>query len=227
MPRGHRSTMVVWMKSFVLRFHPSKEKSYINREPNKSVHTEQDRDEGLLKEFSILWSQIDQVWEQNQHHPAFHGYVSADYRLVFESLAKLQGQVESIVEWGSGLGAVTIMASQMGFDAFGIEAEPELVEYAEQFAKTYGPNARFAEGSFIPDEFDWHPSNGDDVNRTVIDLPAAYEQFGMELSDFDLIYAFPWPDEHQLFHSIARHHGRSGALLLTHDGREGMELVRL
>ncbi|NIO39184.1 MAG: hypothetical protein GTO41_02675, partial [Burkholderiales bacterium] len=47
-----------------------------------------------------------------------------------------------------------------------------------------------------------------------------------ELRDFDLIYAYPWPDEHPLYHSIIRQFGRSRAMLLTYDAREGMDLVR-
>ncbi len=61
---------------------------------------------------------------------AFEGYVSADYLSVFHSLAQLRNRVSTVLEWGSGLGVVSIMASRMGFEAFGIEAEAVLVEYA-------------------------------------------------------------------------------------------------
>jgi hypothetical protein len=134
--------------------------------------------------------------------------------------------VLSVLEWGSGLGIVTIMASRMGFEAYGIEAEPRLVTHAENLARTYGPDAQFAQGSFIPDDFAWNPADGDDVYRTVIDASSAYDQLDMELKDFDLVYAYPWPDEHTLYHNIMRNFGRKGAMLLTYDAREGMELVR-
>jgi hypothetical protein len=134
--------------------------------------------------------------------------------------------VLSVLEWGSGLGIVTIMASRMGFEAYGIEAEPCLVTHAENLARTYGPNAQFAQGSFIPDDFAWNPADGGDVDRTVIDVASAYDKLDMELKDFDLVYAYPWPDEHTLYHNIMREFGRKGAMLLTYDAREGMELVR-
>ena len=183
-------------------------------------------DKTLFAEFGCLLAEADDLWERHQDTPAFHGYVSADYQAVYESLAQLQGRVLTVLEWGSGLGVVTIMASRMGFEAYGIEAEPVLVEYSENLAHAYGPKARFAQGSFIPDEFEWNPANGDDVIRTVIDAPSAYDELEMELRDFDLVYAYPWPDEHILYHNIIREFGRSDALLLSYDAREGIDLVR-
>lgn len=118
------------------------------------------------------------------------------------------------------------MASRMGFEAYGIEIEPRLVMRAEDLAKEYGPQAQFAQGSFIPDDFVWDPRDGGDVVRTVIDAASAYSEFDMELRDFDLVYAYPWPDEHSFFHNIMEQFGRRDSLLLTHDAREGMKLLR-
>ena len=177
-------------------------------------------------EFTNLWAYADELWERNQARHAFRSYASADYSAVYHALAQLQNQVTSVLEWGSGLGIVTIMASRMGFDAYGIEAEPELVEHARNFAKTYGPEARFASGSFIPDEYVWNPAAGDESLKTEIDVASAYDKFDLELRDFDLIYAYPWPDEHTLYHNILRQFGGDHAMLLSYDAREGMGLVR-
>ncbi len=166
------------------------------------------------------------MWERHIDAPAFKGYVSADYRSVYRELAKLRGRVWKVLEWGSGLGVVTIMASRMGFDAYGIESEPDLVEMSRTFARTYGPDARFTRGSFIPDEFEWNAADGDEMHWTEVDAPAAYDELEMELSDFDLVYAFPWPDEHVLFRNIMRKCGHRDALLLSYDSREGIQLVR-
>jgi len=181
----------------------------------------------LLTEFHELWQAADQLWEERQDQPAFHGYVSADYPAIYQALVRLQGRAVTVLEWGSGLGIVTIMASRMGFEAYGIEAEDELVDHSREFAETYGPAALFAQGSFIPDAFDWNPSDGDDIVRTLVDTPAAYGELDMELRDFDLVYAYPWPDEHTLYRNIIREYGRSDALLLSYDAREGLELVQV
>ena len=51
--------------------------------------------------------------------------------------------------------------------------------------------------------------------RTIIDAPSAYDELDMELRDFDLIYAYPWPDERSLYHNIVREFGRGDTLLLS------------
>ena len=193
----------------------------LNTEPDSSC----DPDQELLADFRRLWADASDLWDQYEQAPAFHGYVSADYLAVFQSLAPLRGRVLTFLEWGSGLGVATIMASRMGFEAYGIEAEAGLVEHAERLALAYGPQAQFAQGSFIPDDFVWNPAEGEEVNKTMIDIPSAYDELSMELRDFDLIYTYPWPDEHTLYHSVIRQFARKDALLLSYDAREGMDLV--
>jgi len=183
-------------------------------------------DESLLEGFRELWKEADSIWDKNQNHPGFHAYVSADYMDVVRALAELRQQAFTFVEWGSGLGVVTIMASQMGFDAYGIEAEPALVEHSESLAEKWGPDAQFVTGSFIPDDFEWNPAEGDEAVRTIIDVPAAYEELEMEIRDFDLIYSYPWPTEHALYHNVMREFAHSRSMLLTYDAREGIGIVR-
>jgi hypothetical protein len=179
----------------------------------------------LLSEFSQLWAEADQLWNLYQDTAPFAEYVSADYLSVYESLARLRGSATSVLEWGSGLGVVTIMASRMGFQAYGIEAEPGLIEHAAQLAASYGATARFARGSFIPDHFVGCRADGERY-RTVVEVAEGYTELDMDLRDFDLVYAYPWPDEHTFYRNIMRQFARSGAMLLTYDARAGMELVR-
>ena len=164
----------------------------------------------------------DDLWEKNQAKTEFGSYVSADYDQVFESLSELRSQTTSFLEFGSGLGIVTILASRLGFDAYGIEAEAELVDYSRQYAEDYAPDAIFATGSFIPDDFEWNPGAGDESVRTFIDVADAYSELDMQLQDFDLIYAYPWPTEHELYWNVLRQFARPDALFLTYDAREGI-----
>ena len=184
-------------------------------------------DDALLSEFGSLWAEVDALWERHQEAPAFHGYVSADFQAVYESLAQLQGRALTVLEWGSGLGAMTIMASRMGFEAYGIEAEASLVEFSEHLALDYGPKAKFAQGSFIPDQFQWNPADGDNVIRTLVDAASAYNGLKMEIRDFDLVYSYPWPNERILYHQILREFARPDAFFLCFDARAGVELVRI
>ena len=200
------------------------DESQVSNNPGE-IDSNLDSDEELLAEFGDLWDAAEELWDRYQDAPAFERYVSADFLEVARSLVKLREQALVFLEWGSGLGVTTIMASRLGFEAYGIEADGTLVEHSEDLAEAYGPEARFVQGSFIPDEFEWRPADHDEVNRTVIDLPAGYAELDMELRDFDLIYAYPWPNEHTLYHSIIRQFARSDALLLSYDAREGTEIV--
>jgi len=176
--------------------------------------------------FETLWAAAAAIWEENQNEPAFVGYVSADYLAVYHSLKKYQGFPLTFLEWGSGLGVVTIMADRMGFEAFGIEIEPELVEYATILADQSESNAKFACGSFIPSEYEESAIDGEEFNRTICDAADAYDEFDRELRDFDLVYAYPWPDEHLVFRSIMKRCGARGAVLICYDAREGIKTIK-
>ena len=166
------------------------------------------RDEHHLRiELKTLWDEVDDLWQRSQVADGFHAYVSADYDAVFRSLVPLRGKADTFLEWGSGLGVVTIMASRLGFEAYGIENEPELVEHSNAFGKRYAPNAQFVCGNFFPREFEWNAADGEIEVRTTLHGVSAYERMGRKLTDFDLVYAYPWPEEHH-----PRHRGKPGDL---------------
>ena len=180
----------------------------------------------LRIELKTLWDEVDDLWQRSQLADGFHAYVSADYDAVFRSLLQLRGKVNTFLEWGSGLGVVTIMASRLGIEAYGIENEPELVRHSYAFGKRYAPDAHFVCGNFFPSEFEWNAGEGEIEVRTTLHGVSAYERMRRKLRDFDLVYAYPWPEEHQLYQNVMRKHGRLDSLLLTYDVRRGMELHR-
>jgi SAM-dependent methyltransferase len=184
-------------------------------------------DAKLLDSFKRLWAEADAIWEANSNAPAYALYVSADYKAIFDKLCELRGRVDTILEWGSGLGVVTIMANRLGFDAYGIEAEPDLVKLAEGLASKYQATPRFVVGSFIPAEFEEDLPAGEEFGRTLTTATPAYEELDMELRDFDLVYAYPWPDEHGIYRSIMRRHASRHALYMRYDAREGLVLTRV
>ncbi len=143
------------------------------------------------------------------------------------SLRKLQGRADTFLEWGSGLGVVTIMAARLGFTSYGLEISSELVEHSRVLADRYAPSATFALGSFVPEAYEWDPKLDEDGSRTDFDAPDGYEELDMKLGDFDVVYVYPWPHEHQIFTDILRKHGRDGGLMLSYDVREGMKLKRI
>jgi hypothetical protein len=118
------------------------------------------------------------------------------------------------------------MASRLGFEAYGIEVEQELVLAANELASRFQAIPVFAQGSFIPDDFEPDLSRGDEFHRTNVVDRSGYHQLDMELRDFDVVYAYPWPEEHAVFRSILRQHAASHTLYLRYDNREGLSLSR-
>jgi hypothetical protein len=173
-----------------------------------------------------LCAEAESIWSEIQHEPDCRLFVAADYAAVFQSLRRLRNRGVTFLEWGSGLGVVTIMASNLGFEAYGIEAESRLVEQSLELAEKYGPQAQFANGSFVPSHYQWKPRYEGENLHLICDGQAAYDQLDMELRDFDVVYAYPWPDEHHLYRDIMRQCGRQNSLLLTYDAHEGISLKR-
>jgi len=174
-----------------------------------------------------LWKHVDKIWERNYQDPAFSEFVAADFPEVYRYLVLLRGRCQTFIEWGSGLGTVSIMASLLGYQAYGIEIQPGLVNHANHLAAAYGAKCQFATGSFVPDHYNWNPEIGDDSFRTLEHSSDGYEELGMDLEEFDLIYAYPWQDEVGLFYDIAKQCGNGSAVLLTYNSNEGVQLQKI
>lgn len=178
------------------------------------------------KQLQALWSEADAIWDKRGNERAFSGYVSADYAAIFRSLKTLRKRSHTFLEWGSGLGVVTIMASRLGFDAYGIEVETDLVDAAQDLAERHHASPSFGVGSFIPDAFEITSGLSESFINTREDGGDAYSDLDMELRDFDLVYAYPWPGELGIFRSIVRRYGSPHTLFLSYDVREGLALSR-
>ena len=107
----------------------------------------------------------------------------------------------------------------------GMEIEGELVDAARQLAGDFDPPVDFDQGSFIPragaaallgdTEFAWLTTEG------AYPGPAA-----MSADDFDVIFAYPWPDEECLIEALFEAHAAAGEVLVTYHGGEGLRLRR-
>ncbi len=133
----------------------------------------------------------------------------------------------SFCEWGSGFGVVACMAAYLDFDTSGIEIHPELVDAAESLATDHELPVEFICGSYMPmgsegladastSEFAWLETQGAD----------GYEELGLDIDDFDLIYAFPWPGEEEFVHVLFERYAAVGAVLLTYNGVEDLRFQR-
>jgi hypothetical protein len=149
-----------------------------------------------------------------QHH--FHPFVPADYDSVLQELLSLRAPGLRFLEWGSATGVVTIMADLLGFEAFGIELDSELVRVARSLALKHGSRAQFAVGSFLPTGYEWKSSSGDGRLGTIGEGRSGYLELGHPLEDFDIVFAYPWGGEEAVMQDVMRRYAGDGARLVLH-----------
>ncbi|MFT5049116.1 MAG: hypothetical protein ACI8QZ_000506 [Chlamydiales bacterium] len=157
----------------------------------------------------------------------FHRFIPADGALAHEALRGLKSRAHSFLELGSGAGVITILADLMGFDAYGVEIEPELVELAQDLAQRFDSNATFVEGSFVPPDFRDEIELLDGDFLTVTEGADGYEELGLDIADFDLVYAYPWPGEQEWMIELIRSHAGERTEMLMYNVSEGFEVVDL
>lgn len=170
----------------------------------------------LIEEGWEIWARFDDTVRRERWHP----FVAADYERVLHALLPLRAPGLRFLEWGSATGVVTIIADLLGFEAYGIELDSGLVDIARDLAAKYESKARFADGSFLPAGYAWHPRNGDGRLGTIGEGTSGYPQLGHPLEDFDVVYAYPWGGEESMMLDLFRQYGRKDARLLLHGDRD-------
>lgn len=176
----------------------------------------------LSEEGWELWRQFDVEVRAHDWHP----FVPADYERVLQTLLELRAPGLRFLEWGSATGVIAIMADLLGFEAYGIELDPQLVEVARGLAQRYDSGARFVAGSFVPSGYRWKSRTGDDRIGTIGYGRSGYPELQHPLEDFDVVYAYPWSGEEPMMVDLMRAYGGSGARLVLHGGPQGARVYR-
>ncbi|MDV6033376.1 MAG: class I SAM-dependent methyltransferase [Phycisphaera sp. RhM] len=136
---------------------------------------------------------------------------NSNYYIAYHALKHIRdtglGGDLSFCEWGSGLGVVTCIASQLGFHVTGIEIEASLCEFSEKLARQADVDARFFQGSYRS------PINNDisHLQPREGDRP-----FPLGRRNCDVIYAYPWPAEAAYLASLFVQ--SSASILVTYHG---------
>jgi hypothetical protein len=169
-----------------------------------------------------IWRRFDQDVRQRGFHP----FVPADYEQVLHALAALRAPGLRFLEWGSATGVITILADLLGFEAYGIELDPRLVDAARALAARHGSGARFVAGSLFPAGYEYRPPSGDGRTGTLERGEPAYPRLGLSLADFDVVYGYPWDGEEPVMHDLMRRHGAPGARLIVAGGEAGVRVFR-
>jgi hypothetical protein len=146
----------------------------------------------------------------------WHPFVAADYERVEQTLSSLRQPGLRFLEWGSATGIITIMADMLGYEAFGIELDEELVGIARDMADRFGSRARFAAGSYLPAGYRWQSDTGDRRLGTIGQGRSGYLELQHPLEDFDLVFGYPWGGEEPVMLDLMRCYGGKNARLLLH-----------
>ena len=166
--------------------------------------------DALLDEGWELCDRFDTDVRQKEFHP----FLPADYEEVLEALLPFRGPGVRFLEWGSANGVITIMADLLGFEAYGIELDGDLVVQARALAQRTGSRARFAAGRFLPSGYRLNRGGEKDRLGTIGTGPSGYVELGIPLDDFDLVFGYPWSGEEPIMLDLMSRYGRADARLL-------------
>ncbi|WP_235935318.1 class I SAM-dependent methyltransferase [Candidatus Laterigemmans baculatus] len=170
-----------------------------------------------------------QAFQDRWDRPQIEQFVASDYELVYQTLAWIeQSQLapgRRFLEWGCGFAVVCCLAAKLDFDVFGIEAEAVLIEEGRRTVTELQQPVELFEGNFLPPDSEWLaddptlPSLGHPV-------PSAYGEIGMEIDDFAIVFAYPWPGEEDFLADVFARYAAPGALLLQFCGPYDLRLWR-
>lgn len=192
-----------------------------------------DSEAPIPDDVASLLSTADEIlqsyWDQFHRKP-IEQYVACDFRDVWRALEAITSLKlapgNTFCEWGCGFGVVTALASMLGWDAVGIEAEPFLVSRAKRFLAESKIPAEIVQGNFLPDGAENLAETQDNHASLFHQVPSAYRQLDLQCDDFALVFAYPWPGEHRYLQDVFREYAGDQSLLLMFLGPYEIQLFR-
>ncbi len=188
--------------------------------------------------FASLIQDADDRWEKfwaqklNKRYPR---YVASEPAQVYAALKHVRDEGlalgERFIEWGSGFGVATSLASQLGFEATGIELEEGLVEIAESLAEKHQTGAEFIATTYIPEGYISYDHVGgsdivpDDSFGHQVEAPR-YEGMDIGLNEIDVFFVYPWPGEQEMMLKLFQSVASEDAILIAYYGDQEICLYR-
>jgi hypothetical protein len=128
-------------------------------------------------------------------------------------------------EWGSGFGTATCMASLLGYEAYGVEIEEELVWLSRAIARRLGIPVEIICTSMFPEGYDLYSGadgaelvrpesfrdDNDEERR-----PLRYDGMDIDIAEIGLFFAYPWPEEQELIQALFDAIAAEGAILVAY-----------
>ena len=188
------------------------------------------------------WDEIHRFTDQHRRDPV-KGFHPSDFEDAYNWLALIrrqfpEDQVPRLCEWGSGIGAISVLAERLGFKAVAIESDHELFESGLKWLESVGSKIESIRGSFVPvafaEQLKREMKKGLlDVANTEsdsmwLDLEAksVFEEGELQPDDFEVIYAYPWPNEEAFLFRLFELVAKPSTLLLTFHGAADFRLHR-
>ncbi len=166
-----------------------------------------------------------ELWRRSRNLTFF----PSDYELVYGVLRALREsnpEATRLCEWGSGFGVIAGLGAMLGFESSGIEIDARCVAASRSLLEDHKLQVSILEGSFVPEQYiaDEQLSDGD--TRTALSGAGAIDEVDVEIADFDVVFAFPWPDEEEMYFDLFRRYASVGAILITYSALEGVRVQR-
>ena len=140
-------------------------------------------------------------------------------------------------EWGSGFGTATCLAALLGYEAYGLEIDAELVRLSRAIARRLGIPVTMLCTSFLPAGY--AASAGGDGAALVTPeavnahhdtaearAPLRYDGMESAIADIGVFFAYPWPEERVLMRQLFEAVARVGALLVVYHTDTDIRVLR-
>ena len=180
---------------------------------------------------------IDELFEteRNRKVPRF---IPCNDKLLYQWLSAIKdsdlclGKV--YCEWGSGYGVGACLATLLGFESYGIEIEPSLIEESRKLAKDSNIPVTIIERDYMPEGFECYEGSGGaelirPENYTYQDrsgLRPSYEGMEADLDEVDIFFIYPWPGEQEFVLEFFQAVAADGALCLIYLGDDEFGLYQ-
>ncbi len=184
-----------------------------------------------------LIQEADRRWEQffaDEGTRRLPRFVPSEGELVFAAIDYVTRQNlppgRVFCEWGSGFGTGTCLAALLGYEAYGIEIQPELVDISREIARDLDIPVDILCTSYIPDGSETYSGVGGEElvkSRTfaypgeTADVERQYDGMAYDIAEIDLFFAYPWPEEQELMQQLFDAVAMEGAILIAyHSAKE-------
>jgi hypothetical protein len=140
-------------------------------------------------------------------------------------------------EWGSGFGTATCMAALLGYEAYGLEIDEELVRLSRAIARRLGIPVEILCTSLFPEGYE--ASAGSDGTAVVRPAsvsahhdtaeargPLRYDGMEIAIADIGVFFAYPWPEERELIRQLFEAVARAGAILVVYHTDTDIRVLR-